>query len=134
MSPKIDYLMRKPYKEWIKLNIKGRSLEDLEEELMENSLILPDDIHEQMPQFMDVVLKLFLGNKKLWKTQSMDISGLMLTLAREKIPSLSNYDGKDFGLFCGTIFNIVTLFLSSRAAKYPEFRKIIGIRLGLFSR
>lgn len=62
---KIDELMRRPYKDWIKFNIKGKGSTDLKREFMENSLELPDDIHKLMPEFMDTVLKLFIGNRKI---------------------------------------------------------------------
>jgi len=131
---KIDKLMRRPYKDWIKFNIKGKDSTDLKREFMENSLELPDDIHKLMPEFMDTVLKLFIGNRKIWKMLSMDVAGAMFTLAKEKIPQISNYDGEDLEIYVGIIFKTVTLFLSASAAESPEFRKIIGIKLGLFSR
>lgn len=64
----------------------------------------------------------------------MDVAGAMFTLAKEKIPQISNYDGEDLEIYVETIFKTVTLFLSASAAESPEIRKIIGIKLGLFSR
>ena len=131
---KIDELMKKPYKKWIKFNIKENSPKHLDKELMEISLYLPDEIHKLMPEFMDTVLKLFIGNRKIWKMLSMDVAGLMRALAKEKIPSIFNYHEENLVVPFGAIFEIVTLFLSARAAESPEFRKMIGIKLGLLSR
>ena len=131
---RIDKLMRRPYKEWIKFNIIERSPKDLKKESIEIMSDLPDDIHKLMPEFMDTLLKLFIGNRKIWKMLSMDVAGSTLALARENIPSISNYEGEDFQLIVGNIFIIVTFFISARAAESPELRKMIGIKLRLFSR
>ncbi len=120
-------LMQKPYRAWIDHYHTTADLPEMEQELVEFIGVLPDAVYEEMPSFMDAAMKVLVSQPRSWDLPGSKVAAIFATLADEKIPAVANYSGVEQDSLYGALFDVVTLFLSVRAAESEELRRIMGL-------
>jgi hypothetical protein len=120
-------LMEKPYRDWIGYYLETMEPAEMERELGEIIATLPDPIYDCMQDFMDAVMRLFVGCPGNWEIPGMEAATLIAALADERLPAAAGIAGDDRDAFYGAIFDLVTIFFSAQGAGSPELREIMGL-------
>lgn len=124
---RFDDLMQQPYRAWIDHYHRIMKLPELERELGEIIGELPDAVYDAMPSFMEAATRFLVDQPRSWGLPGTEITALIAVIADEKIPAIVNdFTGDERDALYGTLFDIVTLFFSARAAESEELRRIIG--------